>query len=152
MGDIFEQSGYEPTVKEAAILEILLNPEHRMKSITDICKLAGCSRNVYYEAFSKPDFRALYESKVKDLVKQSIGPILNTFVKEALRGNFQHGKVLLEMAGLYNEKATVDVAVSGDINLNNMTRTEMRARIADLLSKKQLDTVTEAENSNVTNE
>ncbi len=126
---------YEPTVKEAAILEVLLNPEHRMKSVTDICKLAQCSRNVYYTAFSKPEFRAAYEEKVKDLVKQAIGPIVNTFIKEAKRGNFQHGKVLLEMAGLYNEKSTVEV--SGEVNIQEMTREQRQARLFELLSKTE---------------
>ena len=138
MAEIFEKSGYEPTVKEQAILEVLLNPEHRMKSITDICKLAGCSRNVYYEAFAKPDFRMHYESKVKDLVRQVIGPVINTFVKEALRGNFQHGKVLLEMAGLYNEKASVDVSLNAELNIQDMTREQRQERLADLLTKRPI--------------
>lgn len=135
MSGILESKVYEPTVKEAAILEVLLNPEHRMKSITDICKLAGCSRNIYYEAFGKPEFRALYESKVKDLVKQGIGPIINTFYKEALQGNFQHGKVLLEMAGLYNENKKVDLSIDGDINIQQFTSEQCRERILELFAK-----------------
>jgi len=130
-------TGYEATVKEMALLETLLNPEHRMKSITDICKIASCSRTCYYESFAKPEFRALYELKVKDLVKQAIAPVLNTFIKEALRGSFQHGKVILEMAGLYNEKSTVEV--TGEIALS--TPEERRAYIADLLKRPLLDGV-----------
>lgn len=129
-------TGYTPTPKEYNILEVLLNPEHRMKSITDICRIALCSRTVYYEAFAKPEFRALYEAKAKDLVKQSIAPILNTFVREALKGNFNHGKLLLEMAGLYVEKQRLDIA--GDVTLTPMSREERRARISELMSKRQV--------------
>jgi hypothetical protein len=127
---------YQPTIAEQKLLEILLSPEHRTKTVTDICKLAGCSRPTYYEAMAKPEFKALYEAKTKDLVKQAIGPVVNTFIREALRGSFQHGKVILEMAGLYSDKQQIDISGSVDVNLS---REEIRSRIADLLTKKQLN-------------
>lgn len=99
---------YEPTEKEKAILEVLLNPEHRMKSITDICKVAGCSRVTYYEAFSKPGFAEIYKEQSKELVRNAVAPVLNTFVREALRGSFQHGKVILEMADVYTESSKIE--------------------------------------------
>lgn len=101
---------YEPTEKEKNLLEVLLNPENRMKSITDICKLAKCTRPVYYEAFSKSGFVEIYKQGSVDLVKQSIGSVLNTFIREAQRGSFQHGKVILEMAGVYTEKSNVKLS------------------------------------------
>lgn len=128
---------YEPTIKENALLEVLLNPDNRRKSVTEICRLAGCSRQVWYDAFDKSDFRALYETKVKDLVKQSIGPIVNAFVEAAKRGEYQQGKVILEMAGLYNEKSSVDVSVSGELQIQDMSREQRRARMIELLCKKQ---------------
>ncbi len=109
MEGIQNLTDYILTEKENNLLEVLLNPEYRMKSITDICKIAKCSRQTYYEAFAKPGFVKIYEEKSKDLIKQSIAPVLNTFVREALRGSFQHGKVLLEMAGLYTEKENINL-------------------------------------------
>jgi len=85
-----------------------------MKSITDICKLAKCTRPVYYDAFAKPEFVEIYKQGSVDLVKQSVGSILNTFIREAQRGSFQHGKVLLEMAGVYTEKS--DLKFKADAN------------------------------------
>ena len=111
MDDLQNITEYIPTEKEKNLLEVLLNPENRMKSITDICKLANCSRPIYYEAFSKPGFVAIYEQKSKELIKQSVGPVINTFVREAQRGSFQHGKVILEMAGLYTEQSKVDQTI-----------------------------------------
>lgn len=104
MSDLQNLTIYEPTEKEKNLLEVLLNPENRMKSISDICKLANCSRPIYYEAFAKSGFNELYKSKAQELIKQSVVPVVNTFVREAQRGSFQHGKVILEMAGLYTEK------------------------------------------------
>jgi hypothetical protein len=102
---------YEPTDKEQNLLEVLINPENRMKSVTDICKLAKCTRPVYYEAFQKPGFTTLYQRMSMDIVKQSIAPVLNAFVREAQRGSFQHGKALLEMAGIYDDEKKARIAV-----------------------------------------
>lgn len=121
---------YRLSDKERALLEVLLNPEHRTKSITDICKVAGISRPTYYSVMEKPEFKAIYEDKTKDLIKQAIGPVVNTFVREALRGSFQHGKVILEMAGLYSEKTTIEH--TGEVTL---TADDRRQRIAELLQK-----------------
>ena len=95
---------YRPTPKEETLLEVLLNPDHRMKSITEICRIAKCDRSVYYDAFAKKGFVDYYQSKSMDIVKQAVAPVLNAFVREALRGSYQHGKLILDMAGLIEEK------------------------------------------------
>lgn len=102
-------TNYKPTEKEKNLLEVLLNPEYRMKSITDICKAAKCSRNIYYDAFAKPEFVELYKQYSNDLVKQSVAPVINAFIREAQRGSFNHGKMLLEMAGMYTDKSEVEI-------------------------------------------
>lgn len=124
---------YKITEKESILLEILLNPEYRTKSITDICRIANCTRSTYYDAMAKPDFKAMYEQKTKDLIKQSIGPVVNTFVREALRGSFQHGKVILEMAGLYSEKSTVEL--TGEVDM--ISPEDRQKRIKELQAARQ---------------
>lgn len=61
-----------------------------------------------WEIMTFQKVRNQFVSVYVNIGRLSIGPVINTFVKEALRGNFQRGKVILEMAGLYNEKASVD--------------------------------------------
>jgi hypothetical protein len=95
------------TEKENILLEVLMNPEYRMKSITDICSIAKCDRATYYRAFAKQEFTEAYNSKSKELIKQCVAPVINTFIREAQRGSFQHGKIILEMSGLYVEKQQV---------------------------------------------
>lgn len=133
---------YKLTESEEKLMDVLLNPDYRMKSIKELCAIAAIGRSTYYAAFNKPEFKALYKAKSKELVDNAIAPVLNTFVREALRGSFQHGKVILEMAGLYSEKQQIDV--SGDININ-LSRSEVQQRIADLLSKKQLNSAIDAD-------
>jgi hypothetical protein len=125
---------YQFTEAEQKLLDVLLNPDYRMKSIKEICAIAAIGRTTYYAAFKKPEFQALYKAQSRALVDQSIAPVLNTFVREALRGSFQHGKVILEMAGLYSEKSTVEV--TGELLLSAEDR---RARIAELLQKPVIE-------------
>jgi hypothetical protein len=127
---------YIPTESERKLLDVLLSPEHRMKSIKELCLIVGINRATYYRAFEKPEFKALYKSMSRELVDQSIAPVLNTFVREALRGSFQHGKVILEMAGLYSEKSTLEL--TGEVTL---TAEDRRQRIADLLQRPALEGV-----------
>lgn len=118
MGNLQNLTDYKLTEKEKNLIEVLLHPENRMKSITDICKLAKCSRPVYYEAFSKPGFVEIYKQRSVDMVKQSIASVINTFIREAQRGSFPHGKVLLEMAGLYTDK----IEHSGSIDISDKSK------------------------------
>lgn len=105
---------YQPTQAEQKIIEVLLDPANRMKSITEVCRIAQCDRSTYYRAFDKPEFVELYNRKSAELAKNYLGPVMNAFVREATRGSFQHGKVLLEMAGVYKETSRKEVAGDKD--------------------------------------
>lgn len=96
------EKGLTPAQKR--LIEALLEPNNRFKSISEICDAAKCSRNSYYRAFNKPHFREEYKRQSAALAERHLGPVMNAFVREATRGSFQHGKVLLEMAGVYSEK------------------------------------------------
>ena len=124
MMDEQNQTEYKPTPKEEKLLEVLLNPENRMKSVIDICKIANCARVTYYAAFAKSEFVALYNQKSKELVKQSVGPVLNTFIRMAQRGSFPHGKVVLEMAGIYAERMEHTGKDGAAIEIKNISEDE----------------------------
>ena len=109
MDNLQNPTVYQPTTAEQKLLEVLLNPEFRGKSKTDICQIAGISRQTYYDAFKKPEFVAYYEAQARDLVREAVGPVINAFVKEAKKGSYPHGKVVLEMAGLYAEAKNVNL-------------------------------------------
>ena len=128
---------FKPTRKERLLLDALLDPKNRMKSISDICTIAQCGRNTYYRAMEKTEFVKYYKNKSKELVDQNIGPIVSAFVKEAKRGSYPHGKVLLEMAGLYQDKKLLKIAGEITENINNMTEDERKKRREDLKKKMQ---------------
>lgn len=120
---------YQPTPKEERLIEVLLDPANRMKSITEICGIVPCDRGTYYNAFNKPGFVELYTRKSQELAKKYLGQVMSAFVREATRGSYPHGKVLLEMAGVYKE--TVRKEVSGDKN-NPVEVNVHLSRIADM--------------------
>ena len=95
---------YEPLDTEKRLLEVLINPENRNKPITEICQLADISRQTYYNIFDKPEFMALKRKWEKKLISSKTTSIIHAFQREAMKGSFQHGKILLEMADLYTEK------------------------------------------------
>ncbi len=100
------QTGTETrlTPAEKRLIEALLDPGNRFKSISEICDTAKCGRRTYYRAFDRPRFREEYKRQAAALSERHLGQVMNAFVREATRGSFQHGKVLLEMAGVYSEK------------------------------------------------
>lgn len=99
---------YFPTPKEHDLLTILLDPYHRMSSVTKICEMAQVSRKTYYEMFRKPEFQAYYRHALLETIKQYGGQLVNIGIREARKGSFPHWKVLMEMGGFYNEKKTLE--------------------------------------------
>ena len=105
--------GYSPTPKEKSLLEVMINPANSKCTITEVCRLAECSREVYYKAFAKPAFVEYYHSFTKDSIKEHVGQIIGAYIKKAKDGSIAHGNVLLEMAGLY--KKTTNVNHTGEV-------------------------------------
>ena len=106
---------YQPTLSEEKLLEVLLNPEHRLKSVTDICSIACVDRKIYYRAYKKPEFVEYVMKESRSLVKEAIPAIILASARQAKRGDAAHTKIMLGMAGLYNEK--VDHSIKQDVVL-----------------------------------
>lgn len=60
-----EKDKYKPTAAEKRLLEVLINPDYLGKNVTELCNLAGISRNKYYDAMKKKDFQSLVADTVK---------------------------------------------------------------------------------------
>jgi len=94
---------YKPTPAECKLLEVLLDPANRNKSKTEICSIAGIERGTYYNAFKKPEFKALIKKTALELTTEYILPVIHAFAKFAQTGSYQHGEALLEMADIYKK-------------------------------------------------
>lgn len=118
-----EKDKYKPTAAEKRLLEVLVNPEHLGKNVTNVCNLAGVSRNKYYDATKKKEFQSLVAETTQDLIKGKIGDVLNATYKYSLTAKgHQDRKVLLTMAGLYADKKETEI--SGGLDIAN-TSTEI---------------------------
>lgn len=105
---------YKPTVAEKKLLEVLINPEHLRKNVTELCNLADVSRNKYYDAMKKEAFQELVKSTTLELVKAKIGDVLNaTYIYALGEKGHQDRKLLLTMAGLYADKQ--ETVLSGEV-------------------------------------
>ncbi len=106
---------YLPSRTEFKLLEVLLDPASRLKTVTDICQAATISRETYYQLYKKPEFRALYKEEALGLIHRSLMQVVHSVVREAVRGSFQHALAILKMAGLYTEKMEVTTESYGDM-------------------------------------
>lgn len=131
-----KNGAYKPTKKEQILVETLLNPKNRMKNIMDVCRIAGCGKNTYYRAFEKKGFNEYYKQCSLEMVDKNIGQVMSSFVSEAKRGSFQHGKILLEMSGMYKEKQEIEHSGAvTNVMIDNMTDQQKADRIKELKKK-----------------
>jgi hypothetical protein len=119
---------YVPTPKELDLLKVLLDPTNRTKTVKKICEMAGVNRQYYYQIFEKEDFVNYYNEKSLELVKASVGKVINATIKEAERGSHKHAVTILEMAGMIEGKHN-----NVTVNLNSeLTPDERKAKIEKL--------------------
>ena len=88
------QTGTETrlTPAEKRLIEALLDPGNRFKSISEICDTAKCGRRTYYRAFDRPRFREEYKRQAAALSERHLGQVMN---EVALRGD----EYIVERAG-----------------------------------------------------
>ena len=98
--------------KQFKLLEVLINPAFLNKSITDICKKAKISRGTYYTYLKDETFKKALNEARTELIEIAVLPIVNKMIKDAKKGNFQAGKTILEMAGVYTQKLDVDATIT----------------------------------------
>jgi len=99
---------YTPTPAEEKLILQLLDPSSIGKSITEVCEAAEVVRDVYYDAKKKPEFVAYFKELSKSLITDQVAPIVNSLIKEAIGGSFQHQKLALEMAGMHTDTQNID--------------------------------------------
>jgi hypothetical protein len=120
------------------LITILVQPENRFKNVSQVCELAGIDRKTYYNLFKNPAFVAYYKKHCAALVTEAQAKVINASIHGAVRGNAQHTKIILSMAGVYQEKT--GLVINPDENGNPrpirvMSDMELAVRIARLLFK-----------------
>ncbi len=104
---------YEPTAAEKRLLDVLINPENRRKTVVDICALADIGRTTYYEIIAKEEFEKLKRKWVNKLISSNTLQVIHANTREALRGSAPHIKMHLEIDGVYKEKIQQEISGPG---------------------------------------
>lgn len=128
---------YIPTPYEKKLLEALLIPENQLLNISELCELLGMSRHVYYDAIKKPGFLEIQRQMSMDIMKANVNKVVAATIKYALEcpNNHSDRKILLTMAGIYDDKQKVEMSgaiQNNNINVNmaNLSIEELREIIA----------------------
>jgi hypothetical protein len=86
---------------ELILLEALVNPDSRRKTVVEICKICHISRTTYYRLLGNHEFFEVYQQLSVDIIKHKMAPLANALVREAVRGSAPHLRIALEIAGIY---------------------------------------------------
>lgn len=106
------------TGAEFRLLTVLASPENRMKTVTEICQLADIHRDTYYNAFKRPHFIEANNQLAIALVRQAATPLVHAGLNAAMQGSYQHWKVLMEMAQLYDPKRlSLETDETGEVTI-----------------------------------
>lgn len=131
---------YQPTLAQKKLLEVLLNPEHRLKTITEICNIADIERVTYYRSFENENFCKLFEKESKALIRKAKAAIINSSIRQAVRGDAAHTKLLLTMSGDYADRTIFPDGKGKPQSINpaptvSLNFLERATRIAFILQK-----------------
>jgi len=78
-------------------------------TIEQISTDTGCTVDFIHKRLSDQDFRSLFFDTLRTSLAVETPAILQRFVMEAKAGSFKHGKLILELSGLYNEETNLNV-------------------------------------------
>lgn len=92
------------------LLEVMVNPETRTWTVTKICETAGISRDSFYRLFNRdPQFVEAYTQMCQTACLSHALSAINALAQEAKTGDVQAAKAVLEMAGIRNPSATLNL-------------------------------------------
>lgn len=94
---------------EKKILKAALKCGEQKLTIGTLAEESGVKTSVLCEKLKSPEFRALFVETMKSAITAEAPAILYTFTQAAKEGSFQHGKLLLELTGVYNEKQKIEL-------------------------------------------
>ena len=115
---------WTPTAPQKKLLTELMKPENRHCTIKELCLRSGVNRSTYYQGFDNPYFVTEYKRLSRELITQAVAPIIQSAVREAKLGSFQHTKLLLEMESMHQDSLAITGKGGGAIITADMTPKE----------------------------
>lgn len=97
---------------------------------------AGIKIEKLYEVLADPEFREIFNGVVRTSVLAETPAILHKFIEEGKQGSFPHGKLVLELAGIHQDKQKLEL--EGNVEFTETpfkSDDEKRAFVEATLSK-----------------
>lgn len=100
-----------PGLSEAGrqLLDVVVDPANRTLSITKQCERAGISRDSYYRLWKQPEFQIAYRELCQTTCLSQALSAMQALCKQAAFGDTAAIKMVLEMAGIYQPQATLNI-------------------------------------------
>lgn len=106
------------TKKDKKILQVasqMGNMGMNRLTVEQIAKEAGTRADFIYERLSDAEFKRLFFETLRSSLAIETPAILKKFVEEAKKGSFKHGKLILEISGLYSEETNINLRGKLDV-------------------------------------
>jgi len=118
--------------KQANLLLLLANPEiPKTLSNKEIAEKAGMSEKHFYSLMRNPDFLQKIQQFCGLTALRYAPGITTAFAERGLRGAFQQGRTVLEMAGVVKQDAPIIQQVIAVLNKGGMTEEDIDRKIAE---------------------
>lgn len=94
---------------EKKMLQTALNSGGHRVTLEVLAKESGRSINYVYQKLQEPTFKELFMEALRGSLLAEVPEIMGAFVMKAKEGSFSHGKLLLEIAGIYNNESNINI-------------------------------------------
>lgn len=129
---------------EKKMLEVAAQSGGHRVTLDALAKACGKQPDFVYKKLQEPHFRQLFTEALRGALMVEVPEIVSSFLTEAKKGSFQHGKLLLEIAGVYTQDTNVNInALVASKEAPLLTKEEkddfIKATLANYIDGKTLE-------------
>lgn len=101
---------------ERRILKAVRETARSRITLESLAEKAKCKPDIIYKRLEEnEEFNRLFKETMVTSLLVEVPEILHVFVEKAKEGSFKHGKLILDIAGVYEEKKKIDL--NGTVNV-----------------------------------
>lgn len=99
----------EVTELEGKVLKALAKAGNNRVSIEELAKQVNCKPETIYQRLQQEGFRRLFLEVMNNTIVADVPEVLNSVRDAAKQGQPQQAKMILELAGVYEQKSKVEI-------------------------------------------
>lgn len=94
---------------EKKMLSLAINSSGQRVTLEDLANASGKSVDFVIKKLQEDSFREIFLDAMKGSISVAMPEVVSAFISKACEGSFPHGKLLMEIVGLYSEESSVNV-------------------------------------------